>query len=202
MDRATYMRRTTPLRLTICAAALTLTSAASGATFLFASRQPPLRLWWDGAALPNSEFSIVLHQTPSSDATISRSLPPGALQGLRPDQFSGATPSAIAFRYEVEAGELSCAGQAALGRGEGQCQFYPSISYADALARLGVAPRNELEQLRLGMAGVTIEYADAMLRSGLRNADAEDLKRLRNHRISPAEVSAASDRTAAAIIHA
>jgi len=152
------------LRLTVCAAALMLASAASGAPSSFGSSQP-LRLWWEGAPLPNSEFSIVLQQTPSSEATISRSLPLGALQGLQPDQFSGATPSAIAFRYSVEAGELSCAGQAALGRGKGQCQFYPSVSYADALARLGVAPRNELEQLRLGMAGVTIEYAGAMLRS-------------------------------------
>jgi hypothetical protein len=179
-----------------------LTSAASGAPSSFASRERPLRLWWQGTPLPNSEFQIVLHETPSGDPTISRSLPLRALQGLRSDQFSGASPAAIAFHYNVEAGELSCVGHAALGRGAGECEFYPSISYADALARLGVAPHDDLEQLRLGMAQVTVEYVRAMLKSGLHDPDAEDLKRLRNHGIGAADVSAAPDKTADAIIHA
>lgn len=181
---------------TIFMATIALTSAGTGRP-----ASAPLRLWWDGAPLSNALFQLALHQTPSDKATISRSLPIRAFQGLKPDQFGGPVPAAIAFRYNVEAGELSCAGSATLGRGAGWCEFRPSITYALALRRLGVGPHDQMDQLRLGMAQVTVEYARAILNSGLQGGNAEDLKRLRNHGIEPADVYAAADKTADAIIH-
>jgi hypothetical protein len=118
----------------------------------------------------------------------SRDVPMSSLAGLTRDQLqSGGTD--VRFDVVRDAGTLHCVGYVAHGAGGGAFTFAPSASFSDALASRGISRPDDVQQLRMAMANVTIAFVDVLRRNSSDITSSDDIIRVLNHGVDEAYIN-------------
>jgi hypothetical protein len=113
----------------------------------------------------------------------SRDVPMSSLAGLTRDQLqSGGTD--VRFDVVRDAGTLQCVGYVSRGGGGGTFTFAPSTSFSDALASRGISRPDDVQQLRMAMANVTIAFVDVLRRNSTDITSSDDIIRVLNHGVN------------------
>ncbi len=147
--------------------------------FVAPARADQLSGTWSLTPTTGGNVDLILQrQTQTSFWTWRNKLAPSALEGLTENQI--AAPSAtVRFSLVHSSGNFICQGTLVNGKGSGTFVFVPSPTFTAALSQRGMTPRSFDEQFELAMAGVTLQYIDA-LRQAHYNPSVEDILRLLN----------------------
>jgi hypothetical protein len=113
----------------------------------------------------------------------SRDVPISSLAGLTSDQLHSSGTN-VRFDLVRDAGTLHCVGYVAHGGGGGAFTFAPSASFSDALASRGIARPDDMQQLRMAMADVTIAFIDMLRRNSSSITSSDDIIRVLNHGVN------------------
>jgi hypothetical protein len=118
----------------------------------------------------------------------SNGVPMTSLAGLTRDQLQSGGMN-VRFDVVRDAGTLHCVGYVARGAGGGTFTFAPNASFADALSSRGIARPDDMQQLRMAMANVTLAFVDILRRNGSAITSSDEIIRVLNHGVNEAYVN-------------
>ncbi len=165
-----------PVAFTLCVATVHAQSTATGTWSAQLAGDPA----W-------IEFSVRV-DTEHDHSDWSHDVPTASLVGLTRDQLQSGGAN-VRFDVARDAGTLHCVGYASHGAGGGTFSFASSTSFADALASRGISRPDDVQQLRMTMANVTLAFVDMLRRNGSTITSTDEIIRLLNHGVDERYVS-------------
>lgn len=102
------------------------------------------------------------------------------LDGLTREQLRAASAQ-VTFKLQRDAGTFTFRGSVMLGLGHGEFRFAPDPTFALKLNALGHGTIPGKDLFAMAIRDISLDYASAVMRSGIKGATVGDLGRFRDH---------------------